>query len=196
MVTEAENSGPQHHRDFNVKPTFDNLPRCAEELHHSERHDAADEDLPSRFDPEMNQPPPPIEIDRHIVDLGERDEIEKHERHHVHAHHRHHAGDPARRKRSADDVPGKDEHNQGDADRGPTGRLDVFATLLNEPQRGVSSRTPLDEDEDHRDHQHGGDENPEQNLRGPHSGGFAAEFFGQEPIYGTHETHEQPDDHR
>jgi hypothetical protein len=45
-VTEAENSGSEHQRDLDVKPALDDLPRRAEQLHHRERHDAADQDLP------------------------------------------------------------------------------------------------------------------------------------------------------
>jgi hypothetical protein len=68
MVSQAQNPGAEDQRHFDVEPGLDDAARSPEHLHQGERHDAGDEDFPGRLDPEMHEPPPPEQVNRHVAD--------------------------------------------------------------------------------------------------------------------------------
>jgi hypothetical protein len=68
--------------------------------------------------------------------------------------------------------------------------------LVDEPQCDLVTTAVLHEDEHNRNGGNRRAEYIEQDFRRPDSRKLAAKFFRQEPVDGSHETHEEPYHHR
>ena len=194
VMAEAQDARTEHHRDLDVQPGRDDLPADAERLDQAPRHDAADQHLPGRLDPQMHDPPPPVLIHGHIrreehareVHAGERDEVE-------HQHARDAA--PPTLHEGRGNVVEEDEYAHDDADIGPARRLYILPPLVDKPDRLPVARADLDQQEHHDDDGHGGDQDPEIQQRELRAHEFRSGFVFYEPVDGSDETEQHPDDH-
>src|SRR5271165_3632662 len=80
MVAESEDTGAKHQRNFHVEPALDYASRRSHQMDQGPRHDASDQYFPGRLDPQVNQPPPPEQILRHVAHFRKSIEVEDHQR--------------------------------------------------------------------------------------------------------------------
>ena len=151
-MPEAEDSCPEDESHLDIEPRLDYPARGAEQLHQRQRHDAADQNLPGGLDPEMDEPPPPEQVGRHVADGRKGDQVEQDQRYQVDHQNGYDPGGFPRSDHGPDHVVGEYHHNHDNAGGRPTRRLNIFSALIDEPQRSLVAAAVLDEDEHHRNH--------------------------------------------
>src|SRR5215469_18240708 len=77
VMSETKDPGAEDESHLDVKPRLDNSSRGAEQLHQGQGHNATDQDLPGGLNPEVDEPPPPEQVGRHVADRRKGDQIEQ-----------------------------------------------------------------------------------------------------------------------
>ena len=144
----------------------------------------------------MNEPPPPVEILRHVAVGREGVEIKDDERYQIDDEYGHDAGHFLGADRRSDHIVGKHEHDDHDAGSCPPRCLDIFSALIDEPHSKGVAAAVLDEDENCSDDGYDRAKYIEEQFGGSDPCDLDAKFFRKEPVDRSHEAHKKPDDER
>ncbi len=90
VVSQTQDARAHDQADGDVQPGFDDATRGVEQAHQRPGHDARDQHLPGRLDPQVHQPPPPVHVLGHVGFAGEGVEVEHEQRHEVNDEHTEH----------------------------------------------------------------------------------------------------------
>jgi hypothetical protein len=194
VVTQAEDAGAEHQRDFDVQPGLDDATAHAHGLDQAVGHQTADQDFPGGLDPKVDHPPPPVLVHgdvRRVVHAGqiqtrEGDQIEHED-----------AGDAGELAfgEGGGDVVEERQDADDDADVGPARRFDVLAAFIDQPDRLQFARSYLHQQIDQHDDHHGQGKDPEDQVSQRQPSDRCARFVFQHPVHRADEAEQQPDHH-
>ena len=151
--------------------------------------------LPSRLDPQMDHPPPPVLIDDEIGRVKHSGRIQRHQRDQIGDQNARHAGETAAVE-SGENVPQNHRHHRRQAEIGPTRRFDIFAPFVDEPQRHIVAVAGLHEQKHQNDNGHGDHKNPKRRLAQARADQRRAAFVLDQPIGRADHPGQHPHDHR